>query len=53
MKILFFLILIANLALFLWEYRAGAFTQPETVVMEGEPIFLVGEDKRPVKARNE
>ncbi|MFZ2452089.1 MAG: hypothetical protein WAW36_16360 [Methylovulum miyakonense] len=47
MKILFFVIVLANVALFLWEYRSGAFIKPETQVMEGlEPILLVGEDKK-------
>lgn len=54
MKILFFVIVLANLVLFLWEYRSGAFNQTETVVMEGEPIFLVGEKPpKPVPMQDE
>ncbi|MDD2723720.1 MAG: hypothetical protein PHH59_06825 [Methylovulum sp.] len=52
MKILCFVIVLANLVLFLWEYRSGAFVQTETV-MEGEPILLVGEEKKGLRGNSE
>ncbi len=44
MKVLFFLVLLANVALFMWEYRQGAFEQDSKAAQQGrEPIVLVSE----------
>ncbi len=52
LKILCLLIFLANLFLFMWEYRSGAFSQPESVqtkiALKGkESIVLWDERKAP------
>lgn len=45
MKILCLAIVIANLALFFWEYRMGTLAQPNApVVADQEIILLAGEE---------
>jgi hypothetical protein len=44
MKAFFLAVVVLNLAVFLWEYRSGAFAAPEAAVPENlETIVLVGE----------
>ncbi len=45
MKVLFFLVLLANVALFMWEYRQGAFERDSKAAQQQgrEPIVLVSE----------
>ncbi|MDD5272090.1 MAG: hypothetical protein PHU14_05155 [Methylovulum sp.] len=44
---MFFVIVLANLAVLLWEYRAGAFAKADSVVIGGqETILLMGEKKK-------
>lgn len=52
MKILFFLVLLANVALLMWEYRQGAFEHDSKAAQQQgrEPIVLVSELR---KAANE
>lgn len=45
MKILCFILILANLVLFLWEYRSGAFGASTTIVQAQEQLFLVDETK--------
>jgi len=50
MKILFFLVVIANVALFMWEYKTGAFvpvteTSEQNADLDQEQILLVSELK--------
>ena len=50
MKILFFLVVIANVALFMWEYKTGAFvpvteTSEQNADSDQEQILLVSELK--------
>ncbi|MFA6053510.1 MAG: hypothetical protein WC762_13050 [Methylobacter sp.] len=50
MKIVFFLVALANVALFMWEYNKGAFKPViETVQVDQEPILLVSE--KPVERK--
>jgi hypothetical protein len=50
MKIVFFLVALANVALFIWEYNKGAFKPViETVQVDQDPIFLVSE--KPVERK--
>jgi len=53
-KILFFIMVLANLVLFLWEYRSGAFVKTETMAVENqERILLVGEEKKELPNKTE
>ena len=51
MKIVFFLVALANVALFMWEYNKGAFEpvieiSQQNVLVDQEPILLVSELKK-------
>lgn len=51
MKIVFFLVALANVALFMWEYKKGAFepvieTSQQNAPVDQEPILLVSELKK-------
>ena len=52
MKYLFFLVLLANIILFLWEFNAGAFNQQQAEIRNGQSdekqILLVGELQHPL-----
>ncbi|MFZ2311302.1 MAG: hypothetical protein WAV82_01680, partial [Methylobacter sp.] len=51
MKIVFFLVALANVSLFMWEYNKGAFvpvieTSQQNAQIDQEPILLVNELKK-------
>jgi hypothetical protein len=46
MKMLCLLLAVANITLLLWEYRHGAFGNPEPVARGYQAILLVGEPKK-------
>jgi hypothetical protein len=49
MKVLFFAVVLANIVVFMWEYRQGAFGQVTAPQQPGrEPIVLVRELKKEV-----
>lgn len=54
MKVLFFLVVIANVSLFMWEYKTGAWvTSTKTAIpadAEREPIRLIKELKNELEA---
>ena len=51
MKILCFILILANLVLFLWEYRSGALDSQIPAVQAQEQILLVdeAEDSKKIK----